>query len=74
MFINKLGPSYKEGDKVWYDWTYDYNQDEDEISEIVTYKPNRAVLFPANMLHYADAPHSLYSGLRVSLAYKFYDD
>ena len=74
MFINKLGPPYKEEDKNWADWIYDYNQDEDEICEMVTYKPNRAVLFPANMLHYADAPHSLYSGLRVSLAYKFYDD
>ena len=73
MFVNKIGPPYKEEDKNWADWIYDYNQDEDEISEMVTYKPNRAVLFPANMLHYADAPHSLYSGLRVSLAYKFYD-
>ena len=74
MFVNKFGPPYDMKDETWYDWEYNYNQDEDEITQMVTYKPNRAVLFPADMLHYADAPHSLYSGLRVSLAYKFYDE
>ena len=37
----------------------------------ITYKPNRAVLFSANILHYAGAPHRLHIGLRTSLAYKF---
>ena len=54
----------------WDKWKYTYNEKEDEVSKIVTYKPNRAVIFPSNIVHYADAPHKLYNGLRVSLAYK----
>jgi len=44
----------------------------DEIEEIVTYKPNRAVLFPATLWHYATAPHINFKGLRISLAYKLF--
>lgn len=36
----------------------------------ITYVPNRGVLFPANIWHYAHPPHRTFDGLRVSLAYK----
>ena len=41
-----------------------------EIVKTVIYKPIRAVLFPAIMEHYADAPNTYYPDLRISLAYK----
>ena len=44
--------------------------EDNEIVKTVTYKPNRAVLFPAIMEHYADAPNTYYPDLRISLAYK----
>ena len=75
MFINKLGLEYEEENGKftdrWYNWVYNYDEREDEIEKIVTYKPNRAVIFQSNIVHYADAPHRLYNGLRISLAYKF---
>ena len=42
-----------------------------EIIETVIYKSNRAILFPAHMIHGAEAPTGK-EQLRVSLAYKFY--
>jgi len=45
----------------------------DEIIKTISYKSNRAVLFPANIRHFAQAPHSkFFNDVRVSLAYKFY--
>ena len=44
-----------------------------EIYKTITYKPNRAVLFPAKIKHYADAPSRFYNGLRISLAYKLWN-
>ena len=44
-----------------------------EIDRTITYKPNRAVLFPAKIKHYADAPSRLYNELRISLAYKLWN-
>tara|TARA_Y100000816_G_C25994465_1_gene519488 strand:+ start:119 stop:673 length:555 start_codon:yes stop_codon:yes gene_type:complete len=41
-----------------------------EISDTVSYVPNRGVLFPSNIWHYAHSPHRSFTGLRVSLAYK----
>ena len=41
-----------------------------EVDRIVTYKPNRALLFPGSIVHYSDAPHRKFNGLRISLAYK----
>ena len=41
-----------------------------EICKTVVYKSNRAVLFPAKMKHYADAPNRMFPDLRISLAYK----
>ena len=41
-----------------------------EIARSLPYRPNRALLFPANLVHYADAPSKSFPGLRVSLAYK----
>lgn len=41
-----------------------------EVSSVVQYKPNRALLFPADLVHYADAPSKSFTGLRISLAYK----
>ena len=41
-----------------------------KIEKIVAYKPNRAVLFPAKIFHYAEAPGRKFNGLRISLAYK----
>ena len=58
-------------------WEMDWNghlifsEDKKEPTRIVGYKSNRAILFPAKMMHYADAPHSYYTGFRISLAYKF---
>ena len=70
-FINRSGPEY-EPTKEWLKWNVDPNNLKiDEIVKVITYKPNRAVLFSANILHYAGAPHRLYNGLRTSLAYKF---
>ena len=43
-----------------------------ETSRIVSYKPNRAVLFPGSIWHYADAPSRFFNGLRISLAYKLW--
>ena len=45
----------------------------DEIERTITYKPNRAVLFPAKIRHYADAPSRFFNGLRISLAYKLWN-
>tara|TARA_Y100000994_G_scaffold45037_1_gene35366 strand:+ start:1141 stop:1632 length:492 start_codon:yes stop_codon:yes gene_type:complete len=45
----------------------------DELSKVVEYKPNRAVLFPGNIKHYANAPSKFFNGLRVSLAYKLWN-
>ena len=41
-----------------------------EIIHTVSYKPNRGILFPAKIYHYADAPNIQYKGLRISLAFK----
>ena len=43
-----------------------------ETSQIISYKPNRAILFPGNVWHYADAPSRFFNGLRISLAYKLW--
>ena len=43
-----------------------------EVDKMVTYKPNRAVIFPASVMHYGDAPHRKFNGLRISLAYKLW--
>lgn len=40
------------------------------VVQTVQYRPNRALLFPANLVHYAEAPSERFTGLRVSLAYK----
>ena len=42
-----------------------------EVVHTVPYVPNRALLFPASLVHCADAPSASFPGLRVSLAYKF---
>ena len=58
-------------------WELDWNghlifsEDGKEPTRIVGYKPNRAILFPAKIMHYADAPHRYFTGFRISLAYKF---
>ena len=41
-----------------------------EIIKTVSYKPNRAVFFPGNICHYAEAPSQRFMGLRISLAWK----
>ena len=48
-----------------------FSEDGNEPTRIVGYKSNRAVMFPSQIIHYADAPHRYYTGFRVSLAYKF---
>ena len=47
-----------------------FSEDGESITQVVEYKPNRLVMFPASLSHYPDAPHRLYPGLRISLAYK----
>ena len=75
-FLNKVGKMYNgdecgNADESWYDWDY-IPDDRDEIEKVVTYKPNRGVLFPSNLVHYAMAPHTFFKGMRISLAYKFF--
>ena len=55
----------------WLDCEFNASPD-DEIEKIITYKPNRGVLFPSNLYHYAMAPHRFFTGMRISLAYKFF--
>jgi hypothetical protein len=43
-----------------------------EVIKTISYKSNRAVLFPAKILHYAAAPERHYNGVRKSLAYKMF--
>ena len=75
-FLNILGKMY-DGDEYgnasqsWHDWDYIPSGD-DEIEKVITFKPNRGVLFPSDIVHYAMAPHRFFSGLRMSLAYKFF--
>ena len=79
---NQCGnPHYDDGDMtfIYYpnpDWKIEdqghliFLKSDDEVSNVVTYKSNRAILFPSSIKHYSDAPHRLFSGLRISLAYK----
>ena len=79
---NQCGnPHYDDGDMtfIYYPnpvWKLEdqghliFLKSDDEVSNVVTYKSNRAVLFPSSIKHYSDAPHRLFSGLRISLAYK----
>ena len=75
-FLNTSGKMYN-GDEYgnvgrdWMDCKFDASPD-DEIEKVITYKPNRGVLFPSNLFHYAMAPHRFFTGLRMSLAYKFF--
>jgi hypothetical protein len=41
-----------------------------EVAECVSYVPNRAVMFPAKIIHGAEAPSKDYDGMRVSVAWK----
>ena len=41
-----------------------------DIAKTVSFKPNRAVYFSANMCHYAEAPSNIFKDLRVSIAWK----
>jgi Rps23 Pro-64 3,4-dihydroxylase Tpa1-like proline 4-hydroxylase len=58
------------------DWNFEWQGNlnflnlDHEIGKIISYKPNRLVCFPANMIHYADPPSMKFNGLRISLAYK----
>ena len=47
-----------------------FSEDEKEPTKIIGYRPNRAILFPSDILHYVEAPHRYFIGLRISLAYK----
>ena len=79
---NQCGnPHYDDGDMtfIYYPnpvWKLEdqghliFLKSDDEVSNVVTYKSNRAILFPSSIKHYSDAPHRLFSGLRISLAYK----
>ena len=49
-----------------------FMDENDEVVRVVEHKPNRAVLFPGIIKHYADAPHRWFNGLRISLAYKLW--
>ncbi len=68
FFVNKTSPIFGTKDREDWDYVYDEN---DEVSQVVKYKPNRAVFFPSHIVHYADAPHRLFNWIRLSLAYKF---
>lgn len=42
-----------------------------EIIKAVSYKENRAVLFPSSLPHFAEAPSRFYNDIRMSVAWKF---
>ena len=77
-------PHYDDGDLTFlyypnHEWNPNwqghlifFDKDGDEVSKIVEYKSNRAVLFPGTIKHYADAPSRFFNGLRISLAYKLW--
>ena len=65
------GDEYGNASQSWLDCEFKASSD-DEIEKIITYKPNRGVLFPSNLYHYAMAPHRFFTGMRISLAYKFF--
>ena len=44
--------------------------EESEATDVVEYRPNRGLVFPAHLAHFAEAPSRRFTGLRVSLAYK----
>ena len=44
-----------------------------EIIGIIGYKPNRALLFPGKLAHYALEPERHYNDLRISLAWKLFN-
>ena len=50
-----------------------FSDDGKEPSKIIGYKPNRGILFPSHIKHYADAPHRYFTGFRISLAYKLFN-
>ena len=58
------------------DWNFEWQGNlnfldlDHDIGKIISYKPNRLVCFPADMVHYADPPSMKFNGLRISLAYK----
>ncbi len=66
---SKQNDSPKETSKTNHTNPYKTNP-EDEILKVITYKPNRALIFPGNIFHYAEAPCKYFNHLRVSLAYK----
>ena len=43
-----------------------------EVMNCVSYKPNRALSFPAKVPHGAEAPSKDYQGMRVSIGFKLY--
>ena len=79
-------PHYDDGDLTFlyypnHEWNPNwqghlifFDKDGDEVSKIVEYKSNRAVLFPGTIKHYADAPSRFFNGLRISLAYKLWKE
>ena len=41
-----------------------------DVAKCISYRPNRAVAFPARLTHGAEAPSKNYDGLRVSIGFK----
>jgi hypothetical protein len=58
-----------EWDILWKGNTIFTDKESGEIVQIVP-KPNRAILFPGNILHYAESPSRDFYDLRMTLAYK----
>jgi hypothetical protein len=46
--------------------------DEDEETSLVFPIPNRAILFPGTIYHYAESPTRQFKGLRITTAYKLF--
>ena len=55
--------------KDW-DGGTEFHSNDGEIIKAINLKPNRAVLFDSRILHYGRAPSRLFTGLRVTVAYK----
>ena len=79
---NQCGnPHYDDGDMTFLyypnpNWKLEdqghliFLEGDNDVSNIVTYKSNRAILFPSGIKHYSYAPHRLFYVLIISLAYK----
>jgi|LakMenE18May11ns_1017448.scaffolds.fasta_scaffold9942043_5 hypothetical protein len=61
----------REWNPSWAGNTIFIDENTNQIESICP-KPNHAILFPGNILHYGQSPSRDFYGLRVTIAYKLY--